>query len=300
MSDYFRPMLAARESPASTPDFFERLKYPMLASPKLDGIRAIPRGAVLSRTGKPLPSRQVQELYRDLLPFDGELTEGDPTSGDVYHRTDSHVMSADKPGDITLHVFDYADESTLRMPFYERLELVESILTISKTLTIVPHKYIEDQDELLAYEAEQLALGYEGIMMRDPVAPYKNGRSTFNQGWLLKLKRFEDDEAVLVDILEGDNNNNELKSDELGFAKRSSMKAGKTPSGMAGRYMVRHKGEVIKVAPGHFNHADRREHLLNKEKYIGLTLKFRHFARGVKDLPRFPRAIGFRAQIDLV
>ena len=300
MVDYFRPMLAARESPSSYPQFFQKLIYPMVVSPKYDGIRGIPRnGTVLSRTGKPLPSVQVQREFGSLLPFDGEFIEGNPTDEDVYHRTESHVMSANKPGDIHFYVFDFTDESMLLKPFFERLECAESLLPKEGKLHIVSHEYVDNEAQLLAYEQKRLQEGFEGIMMRSPFAPYKNNRSTFSQGWLLKLKRFEDAEGVLLDILEGHNNHNELKYDELGFAKRSDSKENKTPSGMAGHYIVDFNGLELIVAPGHFKHHERIEHLKNKAQYIGRLLKFRYFNRGVKDLPRFPRAVGFRDEMDV-
>ena len=93
--------------------------------------------------------------------------------------------------------------------------------------------------------------------------------------------------------------NNELKYDELGFAKRSDSKENKTPSGMAGQYIVSFEGMELIIAPGHFKHHERVEHLRNKAEYIGRMLKFRYFNKGVKDLPRFPRAIGFRSKIDV-
>lgn len=298
----FKPLLAPGEDPKSFPDYFKKIQYPLLCSPKYDGIRCtVKSGVCLSRTGKMLPSFQVQEMFSHLKDLDGEIIEGNATDFDVYNRTQSHVMSEDKPGDLKYYVFDYTHPDFLMKPFYERLEHAEAIIGMydRTDIILVNHEYVETYDELIAFENKCLEAGFEGIMMRNPVAHYKQGRGTFREGIIYKLKRFQDAEAVILDILEGNNNHNELKYDELGFAKRSDSKENKTPSGMAGQYIVSFKGMELIIAPGHFKHHERVEHLRNKAEYIGRTLKFRYFNKGVKDLPRFPRAIGFRSKIDV-
>jgi len=289
-----RPLLAARESPQTFPRYFEKLQYPLYVSPKLDGIRARAFGSAISRTGKLLPSFQVQSMFSGLKDLDGELIEGDPTDLGVYNRTESYVTSQNKPGDITFWVFDHFGDPLA--PFSDRLELAKETVTALNLPWLHPleHRLVFNMEELLEAEDVFLGMGFEGVMLRSPVGHYKNGRSTFNEGILLKLKRFEDTELPLVDILEGFVNNNAKKTDELGYTKRSSSKENKAPSGMAGKYIVNWLGTDIPIAPGNFTHAERVEHLANKEKYLSLPLKFRYFKHGMKDLPRHGRALGFR------
>ena len=298
----FKPLLAPGEDPKSFPDFFKKLRYPLLGSPKLDGIRSVIKsGACLSRTGKILPSTQVQEEFSSFTHFDGEFIEGNVTDFDVYNRTQSHIMSFDKPGDISYHVFDYTSPEVIFKPFYERLETATALvskLQLTKVRAVV-HEHIDNYDELIAYENKQLALGYEGIMMRDPIGRYKPGRATFNEGIIYKLKRFTDDEGVIVDFVEQMTNNNEKERDELGYAKRSSSKDGLEPAGTLGMLQVLYNGQIIDVAPGKLNHAQRKHIWDNKEEYRNTLIKFRYFAHGIKDKPRFPRAIGFRNPMDL-
>jgi DNA ligase-1 len=87
----FKPMLAAK-----SPDL-NKLPWPMLASCKLDGVRAIMRdGILVSRTLKPIPNLAVQQFYKNysklLEGYDGELILGQHDSS-VYRRTMSAVMS---------------------------------------------------------------------------------------------------------------------------------------------------------------------------------------------------------------
>ena len=83
----FKPMLA-------TDAVLEKLRFPLLASPKLDGVRAIVRdGVVYSRSNKPIPNVFVQETFKGLDHADGELIVGLPTAKDCMQATMSGVMS---------------------------------------------------------------------------------------------------------------------------------------------------------------------------------------------------------------
>ena len=57
-------------------------------------------------------------------------------------------------------------------------------------------------------------------MVRTPDSPYKCGRSTEREAWLLKIKRFEDAEAVVLGTYEGMSNMNEAGVDAFGRTKR--------------------------------------------------------------------------------
>lgn len=296
----FKPMLAPGEDPMSFPDYFKKLRYPLLASPKFDGIRSvIKRRNAMSRTFKLLPSAQVQTDFIHQEHLDGEIIEGAPTDFGVYNRTQSHVMSYNKPGDLSYYVFDYCAPDWLHRPFYERLSQAKGLLPKLPGYYMIEHEDVENYDALIAYEEKQLHLGFEGIMMRDPIGPYKCGRGTFNEGYIYKLKRFADAEGIIVDILEGFKNENEKETDELGYAKRSERAEGLVPSERAGKFIVDFNGQIIEVAPGAFTHKQLEDILREKAQNIGRILKFRYFKHGIKDKPRFPRALGFRDLMDL-
>lgn len=304
----YAPMLSPNNSPIDTPDYFSTLTFPLLGSPKYDGIRGLVRNAtVLSRTLKPLPSTQIQDMFHKAENADGETIIGAPTDFGVYNRTQSHVMSKKKPADVAGYfVFDYAEiGDNLLLPFYKRLETARDLVEMlnDPCIHFVEHEVIENLEQLFLFENKCLRLGYEGIMLRNPEGIYMHGklenRCTLNQNIIRKLKRFTDTEGMLLDIEEGETNNNVQERDERGLAKRSDHKANKTASGMAGRYIVLFEGKPIKVTPGSFSHAERKEHLLNKEEHLGRYLKFRYFAHGIKDLPRVARALGFRDKRDM-
>ena len=299
----FKPMLAPHEDPLSYPEYFVKLRYPLLVSPKFDGIRCIIKNlTAMSRTFKPIPSQQVQEEFTLFEHFDGELIEGRPTDFGVYNRTQSYVMSEEKPGDLSFHVFDFTHPAWLNESFIERLNHADNLIEEfgeNSQIEIVQHILVDNYDELLNCEENYLNAGFEGVIMRDPYGKYKNGRGTFKEGLIYKLKRFKDAEGEIVDFKEGEINNNIQERDELGYSKRATFKAGMISANTLGNFVVNYEGQFIDVAPGAFNHQERKLIWDYQSAYIGKVLKFRYFAHGVKDKPRFPRAIGWRDKIDI-
>lgn len=301
----FKVLLSPREDPMSYPTYFEELIYPMMVSPKLDGIRCvIKEGRCKSRKYIDLPSMQAQETFGGLEHFDGELIAGNPTDTDVYNRTQSMVMSRDKYyPDLRYYVFDWTEEISLDTAFEARFEATAN--AIGKTvlgyprLQIVPHVWVRNYEQLLIVEEDYLIMGYEGIMLRNPKGKYKNGRATWKQNIIRKLKRFQDDEAVVIGFIEAQDNWNEDVRDNLGNAKRSKRMENMVPAGTLGKFVVYFNGMALEVPPGCLTHAERLEIWLNQSKYEGRLIKFRHFPHGVKDKPRFPRFVGWRDNMDL-
>jgi DNA ligase-1 len=280
----------------ASPADLDKINFPIYASPKLDGIRAsVFKSKLLSRTLKEIPSRHIFNMFSkpEFEGLDGELIVGSPTSKTVYRDTVSGVMATDKTPAFKWFVFDFfLDQSC---PFSARRHLVEAKLDSLKHAHIqrVQHVVLENRADLDAYELAQIELGYEGIMLNDMHAGYKFGRATTKGGELLKVKRFEDSEAVVLGIVEEQHNGNEAETNELGRTKRSSAKEGKTGKGSMGTLHVRDwkTGVEFHVGTG-FTAADRA--LMWAKPPIGETVKYKFFPVGVKDKPRHPVFLGFR------
>lgn len=281
-----KPMLACEAD-------LSKLKFPVLASPKLDGVRAIIRdGVVLSRSLKPIPNRHVQMMFGrpELEGLDGELILGDPTHPEAYRRTVSAVMSIEGDPDVDFHVFDRWDRD---YPYNE--------VTLSYGLTIpVFSKPIHNMEELEEYEVALLDKGYEGVILRDPQSPYKFGRSTTKEGYLLKLKRFADSEAETIGFEELMHNHNEATINETGHHERSTKQDGLLPADTLGALIVRdiHSGVEFKIGTG-FTAAERQKLWNLRATLRGALVKYLYFPTGSKEKPRFPIFQGFRHRIDL-
>lgn len=293
MSTIFKPMLACEAD-------LTKLSFPLLASPKLDGIRAIVRdGVVYSRSNKPIPNKFVQDRFKHLEHFDGELIVGEPTAHDVYRQTTSHVMAHDKHGfDVRFYVFDHVKHPD--KPYRKRMTAMSDLLRDidRKGVVVLPQYALSTPSELDSLEAEQLSSGYEGLILRDPNAPYKMGRSTMKEGYLLKLKRMCTDEATIIGFIEREHNGNIATVNELGRTKRSSHRAGKSGRGDLGALVCRFGDIEFNIGTG-FTDSDRAAIWENQSDYLGKLVSFNHFPIGVKDKPRHPAFKGLRDPIDL-
>ena len=294
----FRPMLAAKAAR------LEDLRYPLLASAKLDGVRAtFSDGKLFSRSMKPIPNRAIQKYFSELASvvncLDGELLVG-AHDNNVYRRTMSAVMShdGDPMPDLVWWIFDQVRTNE---PFEERLSRAAQRIYGKHDCTavkILNHKYVHTPEEVLAHHAKMIDQGHEGLVLRDPQGQYKQGRSTLNEQGMIKVKVFNDSEAVVLGVVELMHNDNEQTVSEIGLSKRSSHKAGKRASGMMGALQVRDcvTGVEFEIGTG-FTDVDRRAMWVHPP--VGELVKYKYFAYGVKDRPRHPVFLGYRAKIDL-
>ena len=293
----FRPMLAGKVSDVNA------LKYPVLASQKLDGVRAtVQGGKLMSRSLKPIPNCYVQEMFAWLPEgIDGELILGNPTAKDAYRQTVSVVMSDDKPADdIRLHVFDMFGIAGFQSRLEGALFVARNPCPGHGEVVAVPHTLIHCAEELLALEALWLAEGHEGVMVRSLDGPYKQGRSSEREGYLLKLKQFVDSDAEVLNAFELEHNENEAKTNALGRTERSTAKAGKVLSGLMGGLNVRDCVTGVEFAIGTgFDANDRKVLWEQRDTLPGKLLKYKFFPSGSKDKPRHPVFLGWRSKEDM-
>jgi DNA ligase-1 len=302
-------MLAAK--PEDYGEEFQRaLRYPLLGSPKLDGIRAsVQGGELLSRSLKRIPNTGLQQLLgrSGLEGLDGELIVGPPTAEDVFNRTQSQVMTRlGGIDDANYYVFDNCH--VIGAEFVSRLDIAMHTAAGQPRVKLIKHVILKDWNAVLAYEAKQVGLGYEGICLRDPHGLHKQGRSTLRELGLVAIKRFVDAEAIIIDTYEQEENTNEQKINELGRLKRSSHKAGKVGKDTLGGFTVRlltdewnnPRCHTFNVGTGRGLTAELRKDLWRKRKsLVGKVIKFKYQKVGTKDAPREPIFLGFRDRRDM-
>ena len=286
----FKPMLAATVTDRA------KLRFPFLASPKLDGIRCIiHEGNVLSRSLKPIRNKYIQEKLSGYPGLDGELIVGCPYEGDVLNRTTRGVMSADGEPEFQLHVFDTLHD--LHAPFRVRLAAIPELPFVAP----VPHTLVSNLNDLNKYETLVLDLGYEGAMLRNADAQYKCGRATPTEGSLWKLKQFSDGELMVNHVLEGVTNINVATTDALGRTVRSKHQDGMIPSNQVGT-IAGHDcktGQYLEISPGKMTQDQRRYYWVARDHIIGKIVKYKSFAYGSIDAPRFATFQGFRDPEDM-
>lgn len=305
MSNITKPMLAGKSGPV------DQITYPVLATPKLDGIRCLViNGKAVSRTFKPIPNDHIRKSIESEFQnggyraeFDGEILVRNRT----FNELSGDVRRSDGKPDFYFAVFDRVTPITqdcpqlgLSEPYVDRMKALKLLSLPDFCEKILPVK-IANAIELTQYEQDQLTLGYEGVMVRSPGSPYKCGRSTTNEGFLLKIKQFEDAEAMIYGVEEMMHNDNIATRDAFGRTERSTHKENMIPTGVMGKLLVRwHGKEHIEFEIGTGFTAADRAHLWRKRgELIGKLVKFKHQPSGADVKPRFPVFLGFRDAWDL-
>lgn len=288
MQSSFQPMLAGEVN-------LDTLEFPVYASAKLDGVRALVlNGTLLSRTLKPIPNRYLQSLFSRFEWYDGELISGPPTAKDCYRRTVSSVMTQDSTDfDVRFHVFDHVEKPN--WPFQDR---IGGLFNHGGALRVHKQHLLNDLDDLLVLEQTVLSQGYEGLILRNPKGKYKYGRSTTREGGMLKVKRFRDAEFEVVGFYEREHNANAAFLDERGYTKRSSHQENKVGRGDLGALVLKFGDTTFNVGTG-FTDAERETIWRYRDSYLGRLAKVKYFAVGMKDLPRHPVFLGWRDELDL-
>lgn len=234
-------------------------------SEKLDGVRAYWDGQrFISRLGNEYraPEWFVQGLPPE--PLDGELW----LDRQMFQRTVSIVRRQDASDhwkEITFVVFD---APALPSPFEQRQAQLRNWL--GKGLE---HARVLDQhvckgvDHLQAELERVIALGGEGLMLRQPQSLYEVGRSTT----LFKVKTFLDAEARVVEHLPGE---------------------GKHAGRLGALVVEMPDGTRFSVGTG-FSDAERRS-----PPPLGVLITYRYQELTDRGVPRFPTFLRVRSDLE--
>lgn len=292
-----------------------KIKYPILALPKIDGVRAINLdGNLTGRSLKPHGNKYIGNLFKglDFLGFDGELIVKTDQTDALCRLTTSAVNTHEGQPDLYWCVFDYLHPDVRDKTYIERhgrmvmkvmhLQEKQLITPGASKLVVVHFKYIENEDELLETEQVWLAEGYEGVILRDPQRLHKSGRATVGEGGYLRIKRFTEEDAKVLRVVEGRSNGNAATINALGHTERSSHQENMVPNGMVGALVCEDEktGAEITVSAGCMTHDQRMHYFNNQDQIIGKVIKYKHFAVGRKDKPRMPTFQAFRIESDRV
>lgn len=299
---------------ASQVDNLTDIKFPIYASFKLDGIRAIIKdGIAYSRTLKKIPNKQIQAWAKAnasiLDGLDGEFIIGEPNDEDVFLKTTSFVRSEDKQGDFRFYVFDLVSDK----PYDKRLNEMSRRLRLLnpkdlnelQAIILPDNTYLLDQVEILTVEAlstlrdDAINTGYEGIMVRSINGKYKHGRSSVKEGYLLKIKLFKDAEFKIVGFEPKYHNTNEAKVNELGRTQRSTSKDGLVAMDTLGALLLETSdGATFGCGTG-FDDNLRKELWEQRENLVGKYATIKFFEQGGYVVPRFPVFKAIRWEGDL-
>ena len=273
---FFAPMLAADYDKCK-----DKVKFPILSQPKLDGIRCIVKSdGMWTRTGKEIISaphifeglKHIFDTRPDLI-LDGELYT---SNTDVDFNTIISCVRKTKPTKedlivsksyIEFWMYDMYEGEDLnyqqrRMNLHsikQEFELNDNLYQILATYEL--NSFEQIQSKLSDY----IAQGFEGQILRVPNAFYENKRSKS----LLKHKTFHDEEFTILAINEGIGKFAN-KAATITIETREGVKVDCTVNGT-----MEYIGEVWK----------------NKLNLIGKQATVKYFEKTVDGSLRFPKVI---------
>ena len=288
------------------PELGHKLRFPLHATTKIDGIRCMlhphPNKTVktalpFSASLKPIRNKHISKMLSELQPgHDGELGVVNPETGVVdFLNSTSAVMSFDGTPKFKFFIFD----NWMHQGGY--LKRVDALLKLNLPdwcEVLIPQQ-VNSQDDVDELFKKVRLDGHEGLILRDGDGKYKHGRSTVREQLMIKVKPWRTSEGRVKRVEEELHNGNAAEKNELGRTKRSSAKAGLTGKGRV--------GSLILVDPKLWNGAEFSAGGLTdaqKEQYwanppIGELWTYKYLETGGKDLPRHPGLIGPRHEDDM-
>jgi len=277
----FKPPMLAPSKPFSLEQAaVSGIKW--MVQPKYDGIRVtMYDGVPYTRSGKQIPNIPIRRALVDAvsqLPrasYDGELVLWDATGQDYrpFNDVQSIVMRKSTTHETAHWMYMIFDIALPIVPFHRRYTVLSQMVPWSVNEHIFRVGCHDINDPTLVGK-------YEGLILRNPDAPYKHGRCTTLQNILHKVVEWVRDEARVVGW------------EEL-------MHYDTVPGNKLGAFILCSKGGVkFKVGSGftdeqRINYWDRRNMLYGRL----VTYKSKPF--GMKEAPRSPIFVGFRSEEDL-
>ena len=300
----------------------DKVQFPCYVQPKLDGVRALNlNGTLTGRSLDPFKGTGITEYFSkpEFIGLDGEMILGDdPTAERLCSLTTGAIgkfKGVTEMADLHWFVFDYVTPETVGLPYWRRFEMASSLVNYlnDDRIHMVPNAHIGTRnllDDLIACDSEA---GFEGTIIRNPNAVYKEGRATLKGQELWRVKPWGDFEILVTGITEGQRNENEAKKNTLGRTERSSAQGGMVPNGQVGSIQgtlvadlvvngglhTIPAGTLVTAGSGEMSVAEATHYFENQHEIIGQFARVKTMTYGVKDLPRFPTFMSLRAVEDM-
>ncbi len=269
------------------------ITLPCIATEKIDGIgvRGI-NGNPYSCSNKVLPNLILQDLWDNAY---GELNgiQGELHHPDGFHATQRVVMSqTGRIKGLKLHVYDSFDNA--ETPYIHRLkDLVKRVHKVNEIIhqvQVVSSQICTSIDDIRKFYKHIISNGGEGLVLRDPNAPYEFRRVPLSSGISIKLKPFADAEAIVVGVECQQSNSSESFVAETGLLKKTKRKDDLQDLQMVGAFVCRDlKGREFRVSCSTISHAEKGRLWQVRNTLIGSELTYTYLNTGEKDLPRSPK-----------
>jgi len=296
----FRPMLLPNEQPD-----LNKIVYPLLASFKLDGIRAVfMDGELYSRSLKVLPNSNLHTKFAHLKEYSKKnnvILDGELYCQSIPFNELSGIIRSDDqtlPYDLEFWCFDYltvqGKHFADRVKDYEwlRLEALHPVAQVSLSCA---------SDVSRAFD-HAIANGFEGLVLKSPSSFYKFGRATLASNTAFKVKPFVTYDAKIVGITQATEarEGSEKKINELGRSVTSKKIADRVLINKAAGFIVVYKGKELEVGLAKHDNAQKEHIWSNPQEYIGRMIEYKCLEVGMNEggLPRHANFVRYRDDKD--
>nr|QBK93277.1 MAG: ATP-dependent DNA ligase [Pithovirus LCPAC403] len=244
--------------------------WPVAMQPKLDGVRCLMYGKggkimCISRGAKEW--NHLSHIFDDVTVLIDNLPEGSFVDGELYipgmiQSKISGIVRAVKNispylKDVKYCIFDIGGTD---LPFEEREKILTKAYFKCETLRFISSYRASDDDGIIKLHEKFVRAGFEGSIIRDITAVYKNTRCAA----LLKMKDWFEEKATIIDIYES-------KGRETGLAMFK---------------VVNDKGIDYKSRPA-TTFSKRKEYFDNKDNYIGEIVDSKYYQISANGKPLY-------------
>ena len=317
----FKPMLAPNDKVN-----LDKIKYPILASYKLDGIRCLfIKGEMLSRSLKPIQNKQLREKMKPLADYSREhdcILDGEIYNPSIpFQAITSCVMTQDHNDkkaiktweeicvensfeitreeaikDLKFYLFDVVVNDDFNEKFKDRIfEIEESLDEFKHLIKCVEQWSMHSKNDVEDLFENALGNGYEGLILKDLSGKYKCGRGTIKEGLIYKVKPFVTFDAEILGVVQATevDPNAEKKINELGRSVTSKKKGDRILIDKASAFEVEYEGKRLKITLA-MTDEEKEAVWAKRSTHIGKIIEYKGMLVGSKDVPRHPVMIRFR------
>jgi DNA ligase-1 len=190
-------------------DKVKKVEFPAFFQPKFDGHRAIVtrlNGEIMmySRGGDRITTMEHILDHLDDKVKEGEFLDGELyLHGELLQNIGSYIRKYREGISETIVYYIY--DTMMDVPYTQRIDKLRITLKDAvPPVFLAPTQVVHSLAEAMELRNKVIAEGYEGGMLRTPDEGYRAG---FKSRTLIKLKKFDDNEFKIVDVVEGKDRN---------------------------------------------------------------------------------------------
>jgi len=268
--------------------------YPCHVQRKLNGLRCLARTkSLLSRQGTVWNIPHIAKHVEMFLSGDNEMLDGEVYIHGVPLQQLNSLIKDNRPESaaLTYPVYDFPiicgdeclpwrDRWEMLIRRYSEYELKCRDYKVTPVIKLVETFLVHSEAEIKVLEAQAIAEGYEGLILRSLVGLYRWNTRCDN---LLKWKQFTDDEFKVIDML-----------------SRTMIKDGREFE-ICDKCVCQNNttDATFKVVPVGSNE-QKEEYWKNRDAYIGRRLVVRFLERSMDGIPQGnPVGVAFRSEDDM-